>query len=70
MVDFDGQSMFHVYVKKSDIIQFVHDSYMEKRRAGKLTDLERVLPLLIMNIDKENYTALFRCMLHPVAVED
>jgi len=35
---------------------------MEKRRAGKLTDLERVLPLLMMNIDRENYTALFRCI--------
>jgi len=40
MVDFDGESLFHVYNKKSDVIQFIHDSYMEKKRAGKLSSLE------------------------------
>ena len=35
---------------------------MEKKRAGKLTKLEQLLPLFIMNLDDQNYTALFKCI--------
>ena len=35
---------------------------MEKKRGGKLSELEKILPLFIMNVDIENYTALFRCI--------
>ena len=35
---------------------------MSKKRAGKLTGLETILPLFIMTTDFHNYTALFRCI--------
>jgi len=35
---------------------------MDKKRAGKLTSEEAILPLFILNNDVHNYTALFRCI--------
>lgn len=35
---------------------------MEKKRAFKLKKKEEILPLFIMNVDDQNYTALFRCI--------
>ena len=60
MVDFDGQSLFHIYVKKSEVIQYIHDLYTQKKFSGKLDNEEALLPLFIINNDMQNYTALFR----------
>jgi len=35
---------------------------MSKKRAGKLTGQEAILPFFIMTTDFHNYTALFRCI--------
>ena len=51
MVDFDGQSLFHIYVKKSEIIQYIHDLYIYKKYSGKLCGEEEILPLFIINND-------------------
>jgi len=71
---FDGYSMFHYFVSNPDIIEFVCKKYRFLKEQNTLTEEQKRLPLLILHLNNEGYSALddainthrpksFKCMI-------
>jgi len=60
IINFDGQSLFHVFAWSDTMIQCIHDKYMLAKQNDLLTHQEYRLPLLILSPDIEQKTAIFR----------
>ena len=59
---FNGQSMFHKFVDKTNIIQLLHDKFLDAKASNRLNEISEVLPLTSLCPDQEYRTALFYCV--------
>lgn len=61
MLNFNGQSMFHLFASNAEMIQIVYDKYMVAKANDTLTVAQYKMPLLILSPDVETQTAIYRC---------
>jgi len=55
---YDNYSLFHHFADNVDVIQQIHDGYLESVENDKLSAKEKNMPLVILNPDNQGMTAL------------
>ena len=55
---YHGQSLFHYFVQKSEVIEVIHDKYMGLLENGNLTKDQKFIPLVMLLPDNDGKTAL------------
>jgi hypothetical protein len=56
---FNGQSLWHHYAGNSEMIQFIHDKFLQMKAEGTLTSFSDRIPLMLLQPDRKGYTALY-----------
>lgn len=50
--------MFHIFVQSSEIIEVIHQKYMQSLNDGTMTNGDKYMPLIMLNTDYKGKTAL------------
>jgi len=55
---YDGYSLFHYFAKNVDVIEMIHDKYLDYKENGMITHEEENMPLAMLQPDENGNTAL------------